>query len=217
MSSVDFEQMSNDELRKQMELYGLPKVPITASTRTLLVKRLQTHANGSANTGKSSAAANKSRRETVHVVKYSSDDDSDRDAAKEKLKKKMENHRNANARRQTIGIPSASPAAPTPRASLIPTPAEKPSRKSMRATPTKTTRESDTTSRHIVQTRTIPVTIEDSDEEIIEVPVKRSVDRRSKSTTPTLAKSDLVTTSYKQVVGTVHEEEPEDEEEDDVS
>lgn len=194
-----------------MELFGLPKVPITASTRNLLVKRLQTHANGSSTPGKA-AAASKARRETVHVVKYSSDDDSDRDAAKEKLKKKMENHK--NARRQTMGIPSASPApAPASRASMIPTPAEKPSRKSMRATPTKTTRESDivSTSRHIVKTTTIPVTIEDSDEDIIEVPVKRSVDRRSRSTTPTLAKSDLITTSYKQVVGTVHEEEPEDE------
>lgn len=209
MATPNFEKMSNDELRQQMEGFGLPKVPITASTRNILIKRLQNHLNGGgAATGKSSPA-NKSRRETTHVVKYSSDDDSDREAAKEKLKKKMENHK--NARRQTIGGAALSPAVAVV-AAAIPAPVEKPSRKSMRATPTKTTRESGILppSKTIVKTATIPVTIEDSDEEdVILLPKKTAVDRRSKSKTPTtLGRSDLVTTSYKQVVEPVREEEP---------
>lgn len=212
MSQPNFEQMSNDELRQKMEEFGLPNVPITASTRNILIKRLHNHLNGGAATGKASAAANKARRETMHVVKYSSDEESDRDAAKEKLKKKLENHK--NARRQTIGGAALSPApAPAPAA------LEKTSRKSMRATPTKTTRESgiQPPSRHIV--KTIPVTIEDSDEEeVIQAPPPRkATDRRSKSKTPvTLGKSDLVTTSYKQVVAPVREEEPIELEDDEV-
>lgn len=217
MSQPNFEQMSNDELRQKMEEFGLPNVPITASTRHILIKRLHNHLNGGAATGKASAAAaNKARRETMHVVKYSSDEESDRDVAKEKLKKKLENHK--NARRQTIGGAALSPAlAPAP----APAPAalEKSSRKSMRATPTKTTRESgiQPPTRHIV--KTIPVTIEDSDEEeVIQAPPPRkAADRRSKSKTPvTLGKSDLVTTSYKQVVAPVREEEPIELEDDEV-
>lgn len=206
MVTPDFESMSNDQLRQQMEELGLPKVPITASTRNILIKRLQNHVSGG---GSAKTPAGKARRETMHVVKYSSDDDSDRDAAKEKLKKKMENHK--NARRQTIGG-AALGATPTPRPSQVPVPVavaqtDKPSRKSMRATPTKTMSTSGIVppvSRNVKAT--IPVTIEDSDEEEVILAPKKTVDRRSKSNTPTLAKSDTVVTSYKQVVDTVHEE-----------
>lgn len=236
MSAAKFEDMSNDQLRQQMEDFGLPKVPITASTRNILIKRLQNHVNGGAatTTGKSTPSKT-ARRETIHVAKFSSDDDSDRDAAKEKLKKKLENHK--NARRQTLGGGALSPA---PIAVVAPAAAvEKPSRKSMRATPTKTTtgRESGIMppSRSTIKTATIPVTIEDSDEDVEEMLVVQekskkktslptAIDRRSKSKTPPkLGKSDLVTTSYKQYVSAaaVREEEPieleddDDEEEDD--
>lgn len=198
MSAPNFEAMSNDELRQKMEEFGLPKVPITNSTRNILIKRLVNHVNGggSAATTKGSA---KSRRETMHVVKYSSDDDSDRDAAKEKLKKKMENHK--NARRQTIGAGALS-AAPPP----APPAVEKASRKSMRATPTKTFKESGIVPPSQTIVKNIPVTIEDSEEEEVVLPtIRKPVDRRSKSKTP-LSKSDLVTTSYKQVVEPVREE-----------
>lgn len=234
MSAAKFEDMSNDQLRQQMEDFGLPKVPITASTRNILIKRLQNHVNGgaAATTGKSTPSKT-TRRETIHVAKFSSDDDSDRDAAKEKLKKKLENHK--NARRQTLGAGALSPA---PIAVVAPAAAvEKPSRKSMRATPTKTTtgRESGIMppSRSTIKTATIPVTIEDSDEDVEEMLVVQekskkktslptAIDRRSKSKTPPkLGKSDLVTTSYKQYVSAaaVREEEPieleDDDEEDD--
>lgn len=220
MTTPNFAGMSNDQLRQQMEDYGMPNVPVTASTRNILIKRLQNHVNGgaaAASTGKPSTPGNKGRRETMHVVKYSSEEDSDREAAKEKLKKKMENHK--NARRQTIGGAALSPApAPAPVPVL-----EKPSRKSMRATPTKTTRESaiPQPAKNVIRTATIPVTIEDSDEEEIIPAGRRGIaDRRSKSKTPvTLGKSDLVTTSYKQVVAPVREEEPielDDEEEEEV-
>lgn len=194
--ATNFEGMSNDELRVQMAAYGLPKVPITASTRNILIKRLQNHIKDS---------SDKSRRETINVIKYSSDDDSDREAAKEKLKKKLDNHK--NARRATIAA-----ASPTPPAA----PAKSSSRKSLRTTPTKTLIPEPT--RHIVAN--VPVIVEDSDEDMDVQPAaaiveKRPsvVDRRSKSKTPvTLAKSDVVTTSYKQVVSPVTEIIEDDEE-----
>lgn len=235
MSTAKFEDMSNDQLRQQMEDFGLPKVPITASTRNILIKRLQNHVNGGGATTGKSTPSKTARRETIHVAKFSSDDDSDRDAAKEKLKKKLENHK--NARRQTLGAGALSPA---PIAVVNPAAVEKPSRKSMRATPTKTTgRESGIMppSKNTIKTATIPVTIEDSDEDVEEMLVVQekskkktslptAIDGRSKSKTPPkLGKSDLVTTSYKQYVSAsaVREEEPieleddEEEEDDEVS
>lgn len=182
-----FEEMTNIQLRDQLEQYGLPKVPVTASTRNILIKRLRSHL-------KDSSAA-KVRRETINVVKYSSDEESDKEAAKEKLKRKLENHK--QARRATIGGAGAVSAIPV---------AEKPSRKSGRMTPTKATTTKTDNSVHVAAH--VPIIVEDSDEDIHEPePLRRRNDRRSKSNTPTLAKSDIITTSYKQVVDTVREEE----------
>ncbi|XP_014092650.3 otefin [Bactrocera oleae] len=64
MSEIEnLESLSNADLRKQCIKHGLPNVPITDSSRNILIKKLRASLSGSPQTKKTP------RRETIHVSK----------------------------------------------------------------------------------------------------------------------------------------------------
>lgn len=66
MSEVDnLESLSNADLRKQCIKHGLPNVPITDSSRNILIKKLRASLSGSPG----SQTKKTPRRETIHVSK----------------------------------------------------------------------------------------------------------------------------------------------------
>lgn len=79
----NLESLSNDELRTRLLQFGFPNLPVTSTTRKVLIKKLRNHVDGE---------NAKSRRDTIHVAKYSSDDDSEVEI---KTKTTMTNDRRA--------------------------------------------------------------------------------------------------------------------------
>ncbi|XP_055687575.1 otefin-like [Lutzomyia longipalpis] len=185
----NLEALSNDELRHQMSILGLPKVPITDTTRKVLIKRIRNHLK---------EAKTKTRRETVAVVKYSSDEDvaSEPEVAKGKTN-----------RRATLAAPVAAPKVPEKVSAQV-----KPQRRSGRITPTQVSLVDVPPPAKIAMSPVVSHIIEDSDEEADEILTQFPPARRSKSKSPSLSRSDVVTTSYKQVIESVKES-PEEEEE----
>lgn len=85
----NFDELNNNELRDKLKAFGLGNIPVTDTTRKLLIKKLRTAASGNDKPSK--------RRETVNVVKAPSDDsESDADA------KKAARAKAAASRRTTI-------------------------------------------------------------------------------------------------------------------
>ncbi|XP_036331958.1 otefin isoform X1 [Rhagoletis pomonella] len=67
MSEIDnLESLSNADLRKKCIQHGLPNVPITDSSRNLLIRKLRASLSGSP---AASSPKKTSRRETIHVSK----------------------------------------------------------------------------------------------------------------------------------------------------
>lgn len=103
-------ELTNEQLHHRLLQYGMANIPVTTSTRNVLIKRLR-HTMDMAN--------NKTRRETIHVSKLSSEDESESDAFESAGVKKKK----AQPRRATIA-----PSAPTPprkmRASATPPPVQ---------------------------------------------------------------------------------------------
>ncbi|XP_059614371.1 otefin-like [Phlebotomus argentipes] len=182
--SDNLEALSNNELMHRMTELGLPKIPITDTTRKLLIKRIRNHVK---------EAKTKTRRETVAVVQYSSDEDlatqpSQQVAAKATPKKAEVN------RRATV-------ATPTRRSGRVtPTPVVPATQKSVPATS------------KLSVAPTIYEIIDDSDDDVDDILTQRPP-RRSKSKSPSLSRSDVVTTSYKQVIESVKESPEEEEQE----
>lgn len=75
----NFDSMSNDELRVRLLESGFQNLPVTATTRSVLIKKLKKHFDG---------IKEKERRETIHVVtKYSSGEESESDIKKSSRRK----------------------------------------------------------------------------------------------------------------------------------
>lgn len=196
---ADVESLSNEELRVELLKYGFANIPVTSTTRKVLVKKLKNHLE----TEKS-----KTRRDTFHVTKYSSGEDDD-GLAVEVVKKKTTSRRATMAapevtvkRNETNG--RASPARKSVGRSATQVVVEEAPRKNVRKTPQKNTMEFDS--------------VEETDEEVHLI----SDNRRRKSKSPSLTKSKVVTTSYKNKTETIVEPEvdeplyvPEDDDEDD--
>ncbi|XP_055700653.1 otefin [Phlebotomus papatasi] len=189
--SDNLESLTNDELHRRMLELGLPKMPVTDTTRKVLIKRIRNHV---------SEAKAKTRRETIAVVKYSSDEEvaSEPEVAKAKPKAKVEVNRRATL------APSIVPR----KEEKVPQPISKPQRRSGRITPTSSVEVPPPT--RVAVPPAVYEIIEDSDEEAEEILTQRPP-RRSKSKSPSLSRSDVVTTSYKQVIESVKES-PEEEE-----
>lgn len=99
----NFDDLSNEQLHLRLLEYGMANMPVTTTTRNVLIKRLR-HVIGT---------ASKTRRETVHVTQFSSDEsESEIEAKKTKTV----------ARRATMAPSKASTPPRTTRASATPPP-----------------------------------------------------------------------------------------------
>lgn len=85
----NFDDLSNNELRDKLKAHGLGNIPLTDTTRKLLIKKLRGATSGTDKPSK--------RRETVNVVKHTSDDSGSEVDAKKAAKAKT-----ASSRRTTI-------------------------------------------------------------------------------------------------------------------
>jgi membrane protein Man1 len=189
----ELENLSNDELRIELLKYGFANMPVTSTTRKVLLKKLKI----AKETQKS-----KTRRETVAVMK-ASDDEEPIELARSK-KERTPN------RRATVGVVEKTKKVPatTTTQNGNDSPPKSQSRRSSRATPAK--------DKPIVSSSALSLQ-EQSDDDIIEIIEPPTIStRRSKSKTPTLAKSETVRTStqYIRTVPIVREEDPSTEEDD---
>ena len=169
------ELLSNDELRLRLLEYGFPNLPVTQTTRKVLMKKLRNAVDGQ---------KTKSRRETIAVAKFSSDEDTD--GTDDKKIKKSTNRRFTSAPVEKITTTNnGKPATPT----------KSVRRASGRTTPLANEKPVITKSSDPAFTQIQ----EDTDEEMQEILVSKTTKRaNSKPVTPTnLGKSDMVRTSYK--------------------
>lgn len=175
----ELDNLSNNELRSKCVQYGLPNIPITDTSRKLLIKRLRTAIEG----GRAdSPAKGKSRRETIHVVAKVVEPE--RDASPKK---------NTRGTRRTIATPSEpEPEEPTVEVTVR----QVTNRRRSRTTPAPAEPAPITTGK-----RKADAIIEDEDEDSDDVQIvhdmREQVARSSRS--PSLAKSKMVTTSYQHV------------------
>lgn len=190
----NFEALSNDEIRDRLKKFGLPIIPVTNTTRKLMIKRLAEAASGGG-----AKANNKARRETVNVPKHSSADDSESDAD---VKRPTSKPKPAPTnRRATIAATQIVPQSPVViEKSTKPKPiavAEKaptvvtPAKKSGRTTPS-------------VPKAIVAEIREQSDDDAVVAPIAKPNRRTSRS--PSLGKSSVVTTSYKHTIEPLHEQ-----------
>lgn len=186
----NFDALSNNEIRDRLQKFGLPIIPVTNTTRKILIKRLNDVAAGGPK-----PTTNKARRETVNVVKHLSADESesDSDVRRPSSKPKV----TATNRRATIAaavpvtpvsivlekIPNPKPIAPVA-AEKAPIPAAV-IRKTGSTTPSKP---------KVI----VPDITEQSDDDVVAVPVTNKPRKTSRS--PSLGKSTVVTTSYKHTI-----------------
>jgi hypothetical protein len=202
------EALSNEALHRELLKQGFPNMPVTNTTRKVLLKKLKLKMeNGS--------APKNNRRETIDVTKFSSDEEP------EHLVIKITKKKEESSRRQTVGGEKLSKSIDLVNTNVPSTNSTK--RRSGRITPF------GEQSQPARKTPAEEIAEEESDEEEIRFVVERRppsvTERRSKSKSPSLSKSDTITTSYKHIpaVSTIIEspiiiedefEEPDDEEDD---
>ncbi|XP_055531847.1 otefin-like [Wyeomyia smithii] len=180
------EDLTNDQLQKKLQEYGLANMPVTQTTRAVLIKRLKK---------KMEETDSKVRRETVHVVKYSSDEDSEMtEAGTEKKAQKKEPNRRA-----TIGVSAAKlaktlpvmPQLPPPKPVVDETPIE-PSQKRRSGRITPIQQNNKDTAAAIPKE---PMIVENSDDDE-DLPLTQLSRRDRSSKSPSLSRGETVTTSY---------------------
>lgn len=180
----EIDQLADDELRSRLARYGFPNLPVTDTTRKVLVKKLKNAIENE---------TSKNRRETVAVSKFSSDEEPEKESAAKGRGAKTP------SRRATVAVTEKSSVKKLNGATLTneraETPTKTPSRRTSRATPAK----------QGPTAVAVSTLVEDSDDDVIEIPAKRR--STSRTTTPTLGKSDTVRTSYKTSVDVVEENE----------
>lgn len=143
----NLQDLSNDQLRIRLQQYGFANLPVTETTRSVLLKKLHKAIEGE---------QSKNRRETVAVSKFSSDEEI------ETVKQP--------SRRATVAVPEKTrktisangPRPVTPKA-LSP---KAPARRTSRATPVKEKQPPVVITHHVSQ--------EDSDDDIAETRTRRS-------------------------------------------
>lgn len=191
----NLEDLTNDQLRLRLLEFGFSNMPVTSTTRNVLIKKLRNTVD---------KEKSKNRRETIHVTKYSSGEESEIEPKKAAATKKINN--TATNRRATIAIPQQQqPAKPN----IVPIVEAQPQppidtgkitnrRRSGRRTPLEN--ENERNEKKKLPVPTVANIIEDSDDDdILFVPISP----RKKSRSPSLAKSDTVVTSYKHVTASI--------------
>uniref|UniRef100_A0A182P3M6 LEM domain-containing protein n=1 Tax=Anopheles epiroticus TaxID=199890 RepID=A0A182P3M6_9DIPT len=196
----NFDDMSNDQLRLKLLEYGLSNMPVTSTTRKVLIKKLRNHisTNGT--------AAGKARRETIHLTKYSSDEDSEPASTQNAGTKKTtgSSKKDITNRRATIAVgAAASTKLPKPISASQPAPkvaetvaseaVSSSKRRSGRVTPVK---DKDLPASQPLPKAApkIPAILEDSDDDM--VPLTQLSQRERKSKSPSLSRAEMLTTSY---------------------
>lgn len=185
----ELSNLTNDQLRSRLLHHGLGNMPVTSTTRDVLLKRLRKTIDGQ---------KSESRRETIHVVKYPTQEEKN-DSKPGPASKKAAN------RRATIN------ATPMTTEDVVPIPKPKNMRRSGRITPT-----------IIENGYSAPIAAAPSENDIIELdeePVRETYVRPKRtSRSPSLGKSQTVVTSYKTevakptlIVESTEEEEEEEE------
>lgn len=169
----NYDLLSNEEIRIRLMEYGFPNLPVTQTTRKVLVKKLMNASEGQ---------KGKNRRETIAVTKFSSDEEVEK--VIDKKLPKTPSRRATIAPGEKIKKVATSTNGEEAAAQL-----KAPVRRSAaRATPVKDLRAVTSTAPAISTFQ------EDTDEDTYE---DFRVNRRSTSKTPSLGKSDTVRTSYK--------------------
>lgn len=163
----NFDAMTNDEIRLRLLQYGLPNMPVTDTTRKVLVKKLKLAVEGQ---------KTKTRRETVAVSKFSSDEDPEPEVRSKGEK---------TPRRATIAVAEKKKSLAANGTEAVKTV----TRRLSRNTPAK---------EKPAVTSTTAI-LEDTDDDIIEVPVTR------RSKTPTLVRSNVVRTSHTATIRKIQE------------
>lgn len=167
----NLEALSDQELRVRLQQYGFANLPVTDTTRKVLVKKLRMAIEGQANKG---------RRETVAATKFSSDEEPEKEEPVKRVK--AVNRRNTVANDDKPKPSNGSQA----NGNLN---AETSSKTSSRRS-SKTSQSKETSKPPVAQL--YPTLQEDTDDDVIEIPLPP---RRSR--TPSLGKSETVRTSYK--------------------
>lgn len=177
----NFDDLSNDQLRLKMLEFGMPNMPITATTRKLVVKKLTNYVD---------SANSKTRRDTIHVTKFSSDEDTDTAEEPKKVQKKE------SSRRATIGGSASKLSKTLPVVPDLPPPkpaaAKSDKRRSGRITPVLGKDDAPK-----VAAPKEPMIVEDSaDEDEDMLPLTQAVKSDRTSASPSLSRAEMVTTSY---------------------
>lgn len=190
---ADLELLSNEDLRAKLLEHGLGSIPLTATTRKVLVNKLRKVMNGEVPPPTAPAADKKtSRRETMHVSKPAAVPAA---AADEKVEQKK-----MSKRRATLDAGSAPP--PPIVGPLAAAAGPSDSRRSGGTTPVPKTKET----RSVVAEPTTYVILDEDEERVnkppVDIPPPITRAKRS-SRSPSLGKSDTVTTSYQSVSAAV--------------
>jgi len=172
LKMADLESLSNEELRIQLLQFGFANMPVTSTTRTVLLKKLRNYLEGE---------KSKTRRETIHLTKYSSGEE-DEVVTTKKL-----------SRRTTIGLPLKSG----------PSSSGRQHRKSFDRAEGKPIKR---TGRQAQQILVTDFESEETDEELKEL----DKNSRKKSKSPSLTRTNIVSTTYKNNTAVSEPEEAED-------
>lgn len=208
------DDLTNVQLRQRLQEHGMANMPVTDTTRKVLIKRLRNVLAGEPTT-----AAKTPRRETIHVARFSSGDESELDAVaaaktQRRTKAPSVEKTTSSSRRATIGVTRA--ASKEPVAAAAAAAPQQPKaistrRSSGRVTPSVVSAlpaaptlvaAAAVVKQPIARTPRVGTLVEDSsdDDEVQFVPVSQpqAAARRS-SRSPSMGKSATVVTSYKQV------------------
>ncbi|KAL5288274.1 hypothetical protein ACFFRR_008863 [Megaselia abdita] len=197
----NLESLSNADLREQCKIFGLPNVPVTDTSRKILIRKLKLAMEGPANGEKDKTK----RRETIHVVSKPVEK-----KIEIEVKKSLDVSR-SSGRRTTIAATSS-----------IPEPEKIDRRRSSRYSSTSSEK------KPVELKRKTAILEEDSDDDLELVQAVENAEKTQKEVTPSrtkaassqesrerrsrsasLQKSPTVTTSYNKdvVPSTVHETE----------
>lgn len=196
----NLDDLTNDQIRLQLVEHGLANIPVTSTTRKVQLKRLRAAIEGGAPvTGEKT---NKSRRETIHVVKVA-----DKSEPKVKTSAAASDNgktKSGSSRRATISATAS--AIPVKTNTPIPFESEAapPSKVSSRRTSLRASQSGDPPSEPVAikPVSKIPSIVdvpEESEEDVPFIPISQKRTLR-KSRSPSLSKSETVVTAFKQVL-----------------
>lgn len=98
----NLEQLSDDELRRRLLQFGFPNLPVTSTTRKILIKKLRNYME---------TERSKLRRETAHATRYSSDEDLSDNTTGKRRSVSARAGRSAASRATIAGVTNNAPTA----------------------------------------------------------------------------------------------------------